>query len=244
VARRSDWSGCRRRQRCADGSPDPFAGSGQLGPTGGRELALETSTLIQYWYFYSYDEWRTPVAVGQLTQAHAADWEVVTVGLSRTAPLWVAYSQHCAGSYAEWSHVRVAGSDPRRLRPLVAVANGSHANYLVAEQSRVPNFAECSNISQDRLKLLSYAANIRDRTDDKQPWAPTPSELHLVRATSPEMGFPGWWGPFDRMRLQTFHRDFKFPARHGPASPALQALWQAPVRNILGGGKWKRESPD
>ncbi|MEA2389591.1 MAG: hypothetical protein QOG41_2364, partial [Thermoleophilaceae bacterium] len=39
--------------------------------------------------------------------------------------------------------------------------------------------------------------------------------------------------------LRTFHKDMKFPARHGPMSPPLQALWQAPMRNIFGGRVWK-----
>jgi hypothetical protein len=233
VAKRAAWTDCKLRKSCVDGSPDPFAGA-----TG--RYAVSTETLIQYWYFFPYDEWVSPVAVGELTQVHAADWEAVTVGLSKeNVPLWVAYSAHCAGTYADWSEVRISREAPGLLRPLVAVAVGSHANYRVAEEDRVPNFAECSGISKDRLRLLSYAANIRDRTDDGRVWDPAPADIRMVTARSRPMNFPGRWGPFDRMRLKTFHKDLKFPAKHGPASPPLQALWQAPMRNIFGGRVWK-----
>ena len=38
--------------------------------------------LIEYWYFYRYDEWKSPVLAGSLVQRHEGDWESVMVGLS------------------------------------------------------------------------------------------------------------------------------------------------------------------
>jgi hypothetical protein len=232
VARKDDWKRCVSEKPCTDGSPNPFARV--KGP-----YAAETEILLQYWYFYPYNEWVAPVAVGELEEIHAADWEAVTVGLSEKGPLWVAYSAHCAGTYGDWSQVRVDPSDPAHLRPLVAVAVGSQANYRVARQSRVPNFAECSGITEDRLKLLSYAANIRDRTDDATTWTPTPEDLEIVDATDTPMSFPGTWAPFARMQLDNLRKPIKFgDDTAGPASPPLQQLWQHPMHAIFGGGAW------
>jgi hypothetical protein len=141
----------------------------------------------------------------------------VTVGLADARPLWVAYSAHCAGSFADWSRVRVWESDPDRLRPLVAVAHGSQANYRVAQATRVPNFAECSGIQKDRLTLASYAANIRDRTDDPEVWEPAPDDMLPVTAQTAPMSFPGRWARYNRMTLENLrkqHRLGETPTAH------------------------------
>jgi hypothetical protein len=234
VARKRAWEGCTPHELCADGSPDPFAA-----PEG--PWAEQTETLIQYWYFYPYNEWLAPVAIGALKEVHASDWEAVTIGLSKTQPLWIAYSAHCGGSFADWRQITVSPTDPARLRPLVAVANGSQANYRVAKASRVPNFAECSGIPKDRLTLVSYAANIRDRTDDAIRWEPAASDLRVVDARDRPMSYPGRWAPFTRMTLENFRKDQRLGKdTGGPTTPTLQALWQTPMRTIFGGGPWKR----
>jgi hypothetical protein len=235
VARIEDWSDCVRGKPCADGSPNPFAAAK------GR-YARDTTILLQYWYFYPFNEWVAPTAIGELKQIHPADWEAVTIGLSDERPLWVAYSAHCAGSFADWGKIRVAASDPKRPRPLVAVAHGSQANYRAAEESRVPNFAECSGIPEDRLSLASYAANIRDRTDDAITWEPTADQLRLVDAETPPMSFPGRWARYNRMTLENLGEAHPLGTEtQGPQSPPLQALWQSPMRTIFGGGAWKED---
>lgn len=234
VARKADWKGCERSKPCVDGSPNPFANARGT-------HARATEILVQYWYFYPFDEWVAPVAIGDLKQVHPADWEAVTVGLSRREPLWVAYSAHCGGTFADWERVPVAESDPKRLRPLVAVAYGSQANYRLARESRVPNFAECSGIPKDRLTLVSYAANIRDRTDDSRLWDPGPGDLRLVTAETPPMSFPGRWSAYNRMTLETLRRELPLGRQTGggPSAPPLQRLWQKPMSTIFGGGAWK-----
>lgn len=235
VARRRAWARCQRSRPCADGSPNPFAAAQS-------PYADETEILVQYWYFYPFNEWVAPVVIGDLVESHPADWEAVTVGLSNDEPLWVAYSAHCGGTFADWRRVRVAASDPDRLRPLVAVAYGSQANYRVARESRVPNFAECSGIPKDRLTLVSYAANIRDRTDDSATWTPAEADLRLVTAEVPPMSFPGRWGPYSRMTLENLRGARRLGKdSRGPQTPTLQALWHSPMRTIFGGGAWKQD---
>src|SRR5215218_6811043 len=47
--------------------------------------------LVRYWLFYDFDDWRSPRR--RLWQAHEADWESVTIGLSATfQPQFAAYS--------------------------------------------------------------------------------------------------------------------------------------------------------
>lgn len=237
VARRRDWHGCKRTKPCADGSPNPFAAA-----TG--RYAKGTRILVQYWYFYPYNEWVAPVAIGNLKEVHPADWEAVTVGLSPDKALWVAYSAHCGGTFADWGRIRVAESDPLRLRPLVAVANGSQANYRVAEANRVPNFAECAHIPKDRITLVSYAANIRDRTGSDTVWDPAtnPSALRLVDASKSPMNFPGEWSAYARMTLENLRKQHPLGKdTAGPRTPTYQRLWQKPMRAIFGGGAWKED---
>ena len=163
----------------------------------------------------------------------------MTVGLSETKPLWVAYSAHCGGTFADWDTVRMARQQDGRLRALVAVAHGSQANYSVAEESRVPNFAECSGLPRDRLTLASYAANVRDRTDDATTWDPSPANLDIVTAKDPPMSFAGRWASYNYMPAREPAQGA--PAREGltqPESPPLQALWQRPMEKIFGGRVW------
>ena len=62
--------------------------------------------VIQYWIFYRNDLWEAQTGVGRIVQRHQSDWEQVTVGLSRAAPLFVAYSSHCGGQWLKWEDVR------------------------------------------------------------------------------------------------------------------------------------------
>jgi hypothetical protein len=233
VARKEDWAKCEPAKPCVDGSPNPFANAK-------GDYAGTTEILVQYWYFYPFNEWVAPVAVGDLKQVHPADWEAVTVGLSETKPLWVAYSAHCGGTFADWDTVRMARQQDGRLRPLVAVAHGSQANYRVAEESRVPNFAECSGLPKDRLTLASYAANVRDRTDDATTWDPSPADLDIVTAEDPPMSFTGRWASYNYMRLENLRKEHPLGKdSRGPESPPLQTLWQRPMQKIFGGGVWQ-----
>lgn len=229
VERRSEW-----RSGVLDeaGSPNPF---NAVGP-----YARQTRVILQYWYFYPYDEWTAPVLGGQFKQRHEADWEAITIGLGERGPLWVGYSEHCGGTWSHWRDVRVAGSDPARLRPLVAVAEGSQAFYRLAEERRAPDWGKCAGVPADTLTLVSYGANIRDRTDAKWSW--TPAEHLLVTAATPPMSFVGTWAPYSRTTLENFRKGQRLGGdQAGPATPTLQRLWREPVRTIFGGRHWRHE---
>jgi len=86
---------------------------------------------LQYWFFYYYDD-QTNFGGG----AHEGDWEMVQVRLGATnQPDRAAYAQHgrdidlpiekLGGETCGWSQVESFGG-----RPIVYVAQGSHASYF------------------------------------------------------------------------------------------------------------------
>lgn len=194
----------------------------------------ELDALVQYWFFYPYNEWRTPVFAGELVQRHEADWEAVTIGLDgRRAPLFVADSAHCGGSWAPWEEVEASTALPGpRTHPLVAVARGSHANYQSAEEKRSPDWASCAGGPEGVLSAISYASNIRDETELGWLWYPPDDGWLPAKAKLPPMSFPGRWGADDR----TILKNFKTSVLHegnAPLTPSLQGLWRDPVRSIF-----------
>ncbi len=84
-----------------------------------------SSTVIQYWLFYAYNN-------GPLND-HQGDLEVVQVFLDSSGnPQRAVYSQHGAGENAAWSDVEKVGT-----HPVVYVAQGSHANYFRPYQGKI-----------------------------------------------------------------------------------------------------------
>jgi hypothetical protein len=194
------------------------------------------SILLQYWYFYRYDESESTVFAGQLVQKHEGDWEVVTIGLSDQKPLFVAYSAHCAGTWRYWREIEVSDQLPRPwTHPLVAVAEGSHANYPKADQKRSPDWAHCSHLLPAATSTaIDYASNIRDRTEYGWLWYPAANGWYEADAAKLPMSFPGTWGAEDTTTLINFkeNRLNEHPGP-GPASPPLQASWRKPIPLIF-----------
>jgi hypothetical protein len=199
--------------------------------------------LIQYWYFYRYNEWRAPVFAGLLTQRHEADWEAVTIGLDAgRRPLFVANSAHCAGSWSPWREVEASTllSGPR-VHPLVAVAEGSHANYPDPEEKRAPDWTSCQDLPDGITTAISYASNIRDRTEYGWLWFPRADGWIKVTKKTPPMSFPGLWGDQGGITLRNFKSNPIGGPEDAPATPTLQALWRRPVATIFCGRFRPRE---
>ncbi|HET9153659.1 MAG TPA: hypothetical protein VFN85_06060 [Solirubrobacterales bacterium] len=197
--------------------------------------AKRLSILLQYWYFYRYDEWETHVFAGKLVQRHEGDWEAVTIGLSNEEPLFVAYSAHCAGSWVPWEEAEISDRLGGRTHPVVAVAEGSHANYPYADQKRAPDWAGCQGAPQGTTTLLSYASNIRDKTEYGWEWYPADGGIHLVSEAEPPMSFPGYWGASEDTTLYGFFKTTRLGEGHGPETPSEQPLWRTPVTKIFCG---------
>jgi hypothetical protein len=194
--------------------------------------------LIQYWYFYYYDEWRAPVFAGLLTQKHESDWEVITLGLDAEAkPLFVADSAHCGGSWRYWNEIEVSTKLPGpRVHPLVAVAEGSHANYPDPRQKRTSDPGHCAGLPEGVAAAISYASNIRDKTEYGWAWYPPEDGfIELGRKDPGPMDFPGTWGASDRTTLTNFNIHEIGKAKPGPKTPSLQGPWTDPVGTIFCG---------
>jgi hypothetical protein len=204
----------------------PNAFPERIGTFGGERPSI----LIQYWYFYPYDEWRTPILAGELVQRHEADWEVVMVGLSDTRPLFVAYSQHCTGEWVPWNRVEVADTPPPRTRPLVAVARGSQAQYPNAAQQRSPDWGKCAGVPEGTVAVTSYASNIRDLTGYGFTWKP--AETKIVDGRTRPMTFPGYWGANGGAELVNA-RTFTLEEGGEPKTPSMQAQWTDPLVTAL-----------
>jgi hypothetical protein len=82
------------------------------------------SKTLQYWFFYYYNP-KAYAGIG----VHEGDWETAQVHLDANLnPTGATYSQHSGAESCEWEHVQRTVSD----RPIVYVAEGSHANYFSA----------------------------------------------------------------------------------------------------------------
>ena len=195
------------------GSPQAFSGTGPYGKS--------LRTLIQYWYFYRYDEWTRPVLGGRLVQRHEGDWEAVTIGFSAKAPLFVGYSAHCGGSWVPWNKAELADTGPPRVHPLVAVAEGSHANYTRTQDRRAPDWAGCQGVpaGDDHRAQLRRQHPRRDQL--RLGLAPRPDHLRQQPEAADDL--PRQLG---RQRLhRADQRARPAPERRGqgPAQPAPAA---------------------
>ncbi len=237
----------REGDRTTEGEPYPLE---RVGPESVRK---DLFGMVQYWFFYDYDEWVAPVLGGRIVQRHEGDWEAVTVGFARDRPLFVAFSQHCGGTWQLWNDdlrlvdtraapyeagVDVTGlrvgpegsgwPDVRALRTHAAVdvAVGSQANYPPQRADTAPNFATCEGFPSGTVMLLSYTWNIRDRTGSAYTWIPR--ELRLTDATQQPMSFPGHLGRQGHHPVRHDVRRPRPPRRPRPAHPDAPAALAAP----------------
>jgi len=105
-----------------------------------RVTKESTSTVVQYWFFYAYND--APL------NNHEGDWEMIELILdSAQNPTSVAYSQHLKGQRASWGDVDKVDS----THPVVYVARGSHANYFRPYQGRLG--LESDQVGADGLVL-------------------------------------------------------------------------------------------
>lgn len=207
-------------------------------------VAARAKVLIQYWFFYRYNEWTRPVLSGTLAQRHQGDWEAVMVGLSdESTPSFVAYSAHCGGTWRRWDRIEVASGEESRVHPLIAVAKGSHANYVRTDDRRSPDWASCGGgpVPEGFLSALSYASNIRDETSAGRRIGVNDMTLVRARQGQAPMGFPGVWGLNDRTTLEnelvhTIHRG------EAPPTPSLQKLWKDPLGTVFCDKHWEPPS--
>ncbi len=98
----------------------------------GRVVRQNTWTVLQYWYFYCYNSWRS--GFGGVND-HESDWELVSIYLyeadGQLIPEWLAYASH---DY-QGDDLRRRWDDEAELdfvegHPVVYAGAGSHASYF------------------------------------------------------------------------------------------------------------------
>lgn len=109
-----------------DSSPDPVYY--------GRVVRGQYYTVLQYWFFYAYNDYRSHY---HGANDHEADWEYVSVFLDEGVPGgptmgWVAYATHDF----QGADLRRRWDDPEVERigehPVVNVGAGSHSSYFAS----------------------------------------------------------------------------------------------------------------
>src|SRR6266498_50807 len=197
--------------------------------------------LVRYWFFYDFDDWHSPRR--SLWQAHEADWESATIGLSATLqPQFAAYSEHCSGTIRAWANVTKRGS----THPVDYVALGSHANYFTSS-SNSTKFSECLRKYLDRSELARARSIVKlaedrlvDRMATAHPAGPaglagtTPLELVELASPLPSWAsFPGRWSEGQLLWLGKTPRRFtSIMETGGPATPnwnstSIPSYWHA-----------------
>jgi len=106
---------------------------------------------LSYWSFYSQD---TKPLLG-----HEGDWEMVTIFVKNSIPIGVAFAQHVFPAvYKSWNEIqKFQGTN----RPLIFIANGSHASYPNAG-----NYYIFDNADGQGVELKDYVFNIMPRLTD------------------------------------------------------------------------------
>jgi hypothetical protein len=83
----------------------------------GRVVTQGADTWLQFWTWYTMDS-------SPLIGRHQGDWEGIQIKLD-PGPVSAVYAQHARGERASWDTI-----EKHDGRPVVYVANGSHASYL------------------------------------------------------------------------------------------------------------------
>jgi hypothetical protein len=190
--------------------------------------------LVRYWFFYSFDDWRSNG--DRLWQAHEGDWENVSVALDDDLnPTFAAYSQHCSGAVRAWPKVNRV-----QTHPVDYVALGSHANYF--EQTSSPTqFLRCvyKNVakaerSRARRLVTAVQRGVTDRTGTAHKLDPAAQPAQLVElngALATWARFPGRWSEGELLWVgRSPTRYTRVRSGLGPATPkwnatSIPALW-------------------
>jgi hypothetical protein len=136
-------------------------------PYYGRVVREGGYTVLQYWYFYACNDWRTTF---HGVNDHEADWEMVSVYLApgpdgADRPAWVAFSSH---DYAG-DDLRRRWDDPDLQRegdhPVVFAGAGSHSGAFIPGDYVV----------SVQLPALRRVIDLLERGRRRlAPWAPEP----------------------------------------------------------------------
>ncbi len=87
----------------------------------GRKSVDGDSTVLQYWFFYIYNDW---------DDVHEGDWEMIQIVLNKTnQPIGITYSIHLGGLPLHWNDPDVSKDTDDSNHPLVYVTKGGHGSW-------------------------------------------------------------------------------------------------------------------
>jgi len=102
----------------------------------GRVLREEEWAILQYHFFYAFNDWR--LGANGINH-HEGDWEMAAVYLKNDEPYALLMSQHGSGAMEFWGDVRLVRDENgnETTHPLIYAGLGSHANYGKPEVIRI-----------------------------------------------------------------------------------------------------------
>jgi hypothetical protein len=122
----------------------------------GRVVRQHNWVILQYWYFYLFNNWRSGFFGAN---DHEADWEMACIYLSEdksTRPEWVAYASHDFHG----DDLRRRWDDPEVEKvgdhPVIHVGAGSHASY----------FSPGEYLTEIELPFLAPLVRMTDRIQE------------------------------------------------------------------------------
>ena len=218
----------------------------------GRCAETAEGTVLQYWYFYIYND---------SGNKHEGDWEMASIVLDAgKVPRRVGFAGHTGGAQRAWEGLRDPRGDAIKDRPYLYVARGSHAAYLdympaghkslsVEYRKNLTGLGPVLNLAARGLSRAVFFAGVRDFTPghpdagnavekgiELNPRViPFPERDDLIGAPGWEpvgavgqdlRADPEWWWMHLDCRWGSSHS--RFFSSIGPEPPWMKPRWGAP----------------
>ncbi len=170
----------------------------------GRVIEADGVTWLQYWFWFFNNDLR---ALGIGLGLHEGDWEGIELRMRGEEPDLAVYAQHGYAEAREWTRVKKHGE-----RPVVYVAQGSHASY----------FDDGAPFTHWHL-----TEHFIDRADGEETPA---SDVTLEEIPDPAPGWalwPGRWG--DTEKPQTGPDVYLELSSTSPTGPGSKDHWSDPA---------------
>ena len=178
-------------------------------------------TILQYWFFYSLDDWRNSPSRPTIWHMHEGDWEEVAVALDAAdRPVQAAASQHNLGVVRPWSRVSRSGT-----HPVVYVALGSHANYFTPGLRGVPRVPHVippsfSGVPLPEPDFTSTQVTVRSA-----------AIVDLSSGTAPWLSYAGSWGDGSYLLVRQVSGKYThLRVGDSPIGPAFHSVWRDPLQ--------------
>jgi hypothetical protein len=175
--------------------------------------------VIQYWFFYPFNDFRTAV---RGMNNHEGDWERICIYLTQEGSEWrpkyAAYSGHHTKQAHPWEEIECA--DEAHHHPVVYVARGSHACYLH------PGDYQLFGIGP--FKMYDHAVGDGEEIGPGK-W----TTLRLLTETEPDwLFFDGFWGAYirDLLMRENAPRGPLYTIEPGFHRPVPRETWYNPVK--------------